>query len=174
MSVLTHDAILAEIASGAIKIDPFDPALVGPASVDLHLSTSFRIFREARRTVRIEDSSDYRTHSEKVDLAEGETLLLMPGHTILGITVERVTLASHLCGWLEGRSRFARVGLLVHISASFMQPGIDNHQVLEMSNFGTNPLELVPGTAICQFIFEKTVGTARYAGRFKGQDASDW
>jgi dCTP deaminase len=66
------------------------------------------------------------------------------------------------------------MGLLVHISASFMQPGIDNHQVLEMSNFGPNPLELFPGTPICQFIFQRTIGSATYAGSFRKQDTQDW
>ena len=174
MSVLTRDAILAELEAGRIVIDPYDPERVGPASVDLHLASTFRIFRPAHRTVRIEDESDYRDYSERVVLEGDETLLLMPGQTILGLTRERVQLAPSLCGRLEGRSRFARVGLLVHISASFMQPGINNHQVLEMSNFGPNPLELVPGTAICQFIFETTVGEASYNGRYRSQDLSDW
>jgi dCTP deaminase len=174
MSVLTRDAILQALADGEIGIDPFDPTCVGPASVDLHLASTFRVFRAAHRTVRIEDGSDYRDYSEVRVLAEGETLLLMPGHTILGLTRERIRLSPRLCGRLEGRSRFARVGLLVHISASFMQPGIDNHQVLEMSNFGANPLELVPGTAICQFIFERTVGEASYTGRFAGQTPESW
>lgn len=174
MSILTREAILAEIEAGNITLDPFIPEMVGPASVDLHLARSFRVFTAARRTVRIDGSSDYRDLSDKIELAEGETMLLMPGETILGITVERVRLAPTLSGWLEGRSRFARVGLLVHISASFMQPGIDNHQVLEMSNFGPHPLELVPGIPICQFIFQRTIGAATYSGRFVGQDRDRW
>lgn len=174
MSVLTRDAILAEMQAGNIVVEPYDPECLGPASIDLHLASTFRVFRAPRGAVRIEDSSDYRDYSERVELKAGETLLLMPGHTILGLTSERVRLAPSLCGRLEGRSRFARVGLLVHISASFMQPGIDNHQVLEMSNFGPHPLELVPGTRICQFIFERTVGEATYHGRFAAQRLNDW
>ena len=174
MSILTKQAILDAIAEGLIEIDPFYPTMVGPASVDLHLGRSFRVFKAARRTVRIDGTSDYRSLSQKVDLEAGQTLLLMPGETILGLTLERVRLAPSLCGWLEGRSRFARVGLLVHISASFMQPGIDNHQVLEMSNFGPHPLELVPSIPICQFVFQRTEGEARYEGRFAGQRETDW
>lgn len=174
MSILTRDVILREIADGNIRIDPFDPALVGPASVDLHLGNSFRMFLPARRTVRIDGTSDYRDLSEKIDVPDGGTLLLMPGQTILGLTLERVSLSPGICGWLEGRSRFARVGLLVHISASFMQPGIRNHQVLEMSNFGPNPLELVPGVPMCQFIFHRAEGRAAYAGRFADQAGDTW
>lgn len=174
MAILTRDAILAEIEAGRIGIDPLDRSLIGPASVDLRLGSSFRIFRSARRAVRIDGNSDYRDLSEKIEVEEGESLLLMPGQTILGLTLERLRLAPDLCGWLEGRSRFARVGLLVHISASFMQPGLDNHQVLEMSNFGPNPLELVPGIPICQFVFQRTEGSAAYAGRFADQERSTW
>lgn len=174
MAILTRDVILREIAAGRIGLDPFDPDLVGPASVDLRLGSSFRIFRQARRVVRVDGGSDYRDHSERVDLAEGETLLLMPQQTLLGLTVERVRLAPDLCGWLEGRSRFARIGLLVHISAGFMQPGLANHQVLELTNFGPNPLELVPGTPICQFVFQRTEGEAVYQGSFARQDDRDW
>ena len=95
--------------------------------------------------------------------------VIKPGETILGITQEKITLASNLCGWLEGRSRFARLGLLVHISASFMQPGISNRQVLEISNMGAVSLRLHAGTKMCQFIFQKTIGQAKYSGRFVDQ-----
>jgi dCTP deaminase len=174
MSIITRSEILKEIAAGNIVVDPYDEQMVGPASIDLHLGRSFRIFKATRRSVRICLESDYRDVSMKLDVADGDTLLLMPGETVLGITAERLKLAPHICGWLEGRSRFARMGLLVHISASFMQPGIDNHQVLEMSNFGPNPLELVPGVPICQFIFQRTIGEATYTGMFRHQSSKDW
>jgi len=174
VSILAGDALKREIEAGHIEIDPFDPALVGPASVDLRLGPTFRVFRSARRVVRADSTTDYREHSEKIVLSDGETMLLMPQHTVLGLTLERVLLAPTLCGWLEGRSRFARIGLLVHISAGFMQPGLRNHQVLELTNFGPNPLELVPGTPICQFIFQRTEGEATYHGAFAGQDDDAW
>lgn len=87
----------------------------------------------------------------------------------MGITKERIKLGENICGWLEGRSRFARLGLLVHISAGFMQPGINNQQVLEIVNLGHRPLRLHAGTKICQFIFQTTKGKAKYEGKFKGQ-----
>lgn len=174
MSILAGEALRSEIASGRITIDPFDPSLIGPASVDLRLGRTFRVFRPARRVVRADLTTDYRDTSDKISLAEGENLLLMPQQTVLGLTIERIRLAPDLCGWLEGRSRFARIGLLVHISAGFMQPGLQNHQVLELTNFGPNPLELVPGTPICQFIFQRTEGSASYAGAFAGQDGDAW
>ena len=89
---------------------------------------------------------------------------------MLGITVESVSLPEDVCGWLEGRSRFARMGLAVHVTASFMQPGISNRQVLEISNLSPHPLELHAGTSICQFIFQRCEGSARYQGRFASQE----
>ena len=169
MSVLARSEILAEIGRGNIRIDPFDEAKLGPASVDLHLSRSFRVFVHLPTELSITEEMDFRAATKGLVLADGESLVMQPGQTILGITEEKITLAPTLCGWLEGRSRFARVGLLVHISASFMQPGIANHQVLEMSNFGPIPLRIVPGTAICQFIFGRTEGEGQYRGVFSGQ-----
>ena len=83
----------------------------------------------------IRDSTDYRECTDKLEIPEGGHILIMPGETVLGITRERISLGAGLCGWLEGRSRFARLGLMVHISAPFMGPGIDSQQVLEMSSF---------------------------------------
>lgn len=167
MSILTHDEILKEIASGNIVIDPFDATCVGPASVDLHLGNEFRVFRKSHDVVRVTPDADYEAITEKMIVQDH--LLLMPQETVLGITHEKITLASNMCGWLEGRSRFSRLGLLVHISASFMQPGIENKQVLEISNFSPMPLELYPGIAVCQFIFQRTIGSAKYTGKFRNQ-----
>ncbi len=167
MSILTRDHIVAEIRQGNISIEPFDESMIGPGSIDLHLGEEFRIFKKVHEIVDINEHADYEAITERVTAPGG--IVLMPGETILGVTKERIRLAPSLCGWLEGRSRFARFGLLVHISAGFMQPGIDNHQVLEMTNFSPMPLRIHPGTAICQFIFQRTIGEAVYQGRFKAQ-----
>ena len=169
MTILSKNKILAAIADGEIEITPFYPECVGPASVDLHLSRAFRIFQSRRRVMRISDIMDYREITYGKWLDKEETLLLMPGETILGMTEEKIKTPNDICGWLEGRSKFARMGLLVHISASFMQPGINNHQVLEMSNFGPIALEIVPGVSVCQFIFQRINGRASYQGKFKDQ-----
>ena len=167
MSILTRGEILKEIAAGNIVIDPFHPECVGPASVDLHLGREFRVFRKVHDVVNVTPDSNYEEITERI-LVE-DHLLLMPQETVLGITEETITLSPSLCGWLEGRSRFSRLGLLVHISASFMQPGIANKQVLEISNQSPMPLAIYPGIAICQFIFQRTVGEARYEGKFRNQ-----
>ena len=169
--ILTREEILKEIEKGNIKIEPFDISQVQAASVDLHLGNYFRVFKHIRRVIQIRDDIDYADlHTVVTEKIETNgPLILMPQETVLGITKEKITLPPNIAGWLEGRSSFARLGLLIHISASFIQPGISNHQVLEMTNFGPNPLEIYPGTKVCQIIFERTVGSARYEGRFKDQ-----
>jgi dCTP deaminase len=169
MAVLGREAILQAIQQGAITITPFDPERVGPASVDLTLAPTVRVFRKVHAVIHVGEHTDYRELTEKIEVPQGQHILIMPGETVLGITQERLRLGPGLCGWLEGRSRFARLGLMVHISAPFMGPGIDSQQVLEMSNFGPAPLAVYPGTAICQFVFQKLLGSETYAGRFAGQ-----
>ncbi|MEB3185735.1 MAG: dCTP deaminase [Cyanobacteriota bacterium] len=169
MSVLGRAAILDAIERGEITITPFSVDLVGPASVDLTLARSFRVFRKVHQVIEVRETTDYREFTDKIEVPDGSHILIMPGETILGITRERLRLGPGLCGWLEGRSRFARLGLMVHISAPFMGPGIDSQQVLEMSNFGPAPLAIVPGLPICQFVFQRLEGSEQYQGRFAGQ-----
>ena len=174
MSILAKSEIEAEIQAGRIRIEPFDPAMIGPASVDLHLSDAFRVFVHLPTTLDVTEGLDFRSATKGFRVPSGECLELQPGQTVLGITQERVELPADICGWLEGRSRYARVGLLVHVSSSFMQPGIANHQVLEMSNFGPIALRIRPGAAICQFIFQRAEGNGRYEGVFRGQTPDEF
>jgi len=167
--ILARSEILKEIGAGRIRITPYDATMVGPASVDLHLSDVFRVFRYSKANLAVNREADFKEATRGIRVDEADFLLLKPGETVLGMTRERIELPDDVCGWLEGRSRFARLGLLVHISASFMQPGLANHQVLEMSNFGPIPLEVYPGIPICQFIFERTDGHGLYTGQFKSQ-----
>ncbi|NDD26955.1 MAG: dCTP deaminase [Proteobacteria bacterium] len=168
MSVLTHDVILREIRAGNIVITPFDESQVGPGSVDLHLGNEFRVFKKLHQIYHVNDKADFNEITDLVTV--DDAYVLLPHETVLGITVERIKLPPYLCGWLEGRSRFARLGLMVHITAGFMQPGIDNRQVLEISNVSSVPLALHPGTRFCQFIFMHTEGEATYKGVFARQD----
>src|SRR4030067_931951 len=167
MSILTRPEIIRETKRGNIRIEPFDAHCIGPASVDLHLGNEFRVFKKRHSVLVIDDRLNYEAITEKG--RGSDRLMLMPQETVPGITRERIRLANNICGWLEGRSRYARLGLLVHISASFMQPGIANKQVLEMSNFGPIPLEIAPGVPICQFIFQRIEGQGHYAGVFRDQ-----
>ena len=150
MSVLTRDAILAEMKSGRLVITPFEADQLGAASIDL-----------------VADS-DYRDHTRVASL--DSPYVLAPGSTIHGITRERIRLPGNLCGFLEGRSRFARLGLMIHVTSAFVQPGVDNRQVLEMSNVSGHPLRIHAGVRLCQLVLMRTEGEACYEGRFAKQD----
>jgi dCTP deaminase len=168
MAVLTREEILKEIRQGTIEIEPFHEDQVGPGSIDLRLGKEFRVFKKLRNALVVEDRITIEDLTERLETEESFTL--MPGETVLGITQERIKLPANICGWLEGRSRFARMGLVIHMTASFVQPGINNRQVLEIGNLAPFPLVLKPGVRICQIILERTEGEASYQGRFMCQD----
>ncbi|CAG8597713.1 8466_t:CDS:2 [Ambispora leptoticha] len=152
-------------------------------NVDLTLGDEFRYFIHHNGPVPISDEAgakDYQKFSRiisyfheilipQLKLNEGNPYYLGPGQMCLGITRERVKLPPSLCALIEGRSRFARLGLSVHITASFINPGGDNQTVLEIFNASSLTLALHPGTKICQMIFIKMEGEAEYKGIFNGQ-----
>ncbi len=168
MAILTHDDIITTIKDGLIKIEPLDLKKIGPASIDLTLDNKFRVFKNVHEIVHLRsDEFDFDAVSNTITVKD--FLTLMPGQTLLGITKEKITLPANICGWIQGRSRFARIGLMVHITASFIQPGISNKQVLEMNNAGPMPIAIHPGVSVCQLILEETSGSATYQGKFKNQ-----
>ena len=96
-------------------------------------------------------------------------MTLQPGEFILGITKEKLTMPNDLCGWLQGRTRFARFGLNVHATAPFVSPAVTNRQILEIKNFSTVPLKIKAGMRICQLIIEQLQGNAVYRGKYRSQ-----
>lgn len=167
MSVIARSELFKLIHSGVIKIEPFDESLVGPGSIDIRVSNRFLTYKKVREVVKVDAKTDFLDITETVTV--DDFFLLLPHESVLAMTLEKITLPDNICGRLEGRSRFARLGLFVHIAASFMHPGISNRQVLEMYNASPLPLAIYPGTPICQFIFEQTVGQGHYTGRFQDQ-----
>lgn len=166
--ILTHDEILAEIDAGRVVVEPFDPAFVGPASIDLHLDDEIRILEGGPAVIDVNDDADYLAVSRTERMEE--PYRLEPGETIHGITRERITLPGNIAGWLEGRSRFARLGLMIHVTAGFVSPGVSNRQVLEISNLAGRPLAIHPGTRLCQIVLQRCEGSAIYQGRFAKQE----
>lgn len=167
--ILTRDVIIEEVNKGTIKIEPFYYDNVGPASVDLHLGHIFRLFRHHNDVFPVKENARVEEITELLEIKEDGYLLLEPSQTVLGITQEKITLPGSIAGWIEGRSRFARIGLGIHITSGFTQPGISNHQVLEITNLSPNSLALYPGTKICQLVFQRCDGTAKYSGIFASQ-----
>jgi len=131
MTILTRDAIIEKIKKKEVSITPYDNKNIGPGSIDLTLDNKFRVFRHDQYKIKADEKTDYKALTKRII---SNTLILKPDDFCLGITKEKVKLPSDICGWLSGRSRFARLGLLVHITAPFVQPGINNKQVLEIKN----------------------------------------
>ncbi|MFH1380529.1 MAG: dCTP deaminase [bacterium] len=168
MSVIAQSELRKLVKNGTIKIEPApNDDQIGPGSIDLHVGNKFIVYKEVKNVLHVVDDADFEDITEHIEVKDH--FILMPGKSVLALTKEKITLPDNICGRLEGRSRFARLGLLVHITASFMQPGISNHQVLEMYNASPYPLAIHPGTRICQFIFEYTEGRGQYKGRFMNQ-----
>jgi dCTP deaminase len=164
--VLAKPEILTQIRNGRIRIEPFDEKAIGPASIDLTLDDKLRVFNTDQHITQAD--IDYKTLTDRVDISAG--YLLKPGELVLGITRERITLPDDVCGWLNSRSRFARIGLMSHIAAPFLAPGISNKQILEIYNAGRNKIWLRAGMRICHVVLQQCIGAATYAGAWKDQE----
>lgn len=163
--ILTKKSILKEIKSKNIIITPFSKKNIGPASIDLTLSNEFRVF-EGNKKITLNENSDYKKYTKKV---VSDKISIEPDGYILGITRETIKLPDNICGELTGRSRFARFGIGIHVTASFISPGIHNKQVLEIKNESQYTIILKRGLRICQLVLERTEGRAVYNGKFKNQ-----
>lgn len=146
-----------------LRIDPLEPGQIGPASVDLTLGNRFWFFKKKYVGEKVDLSKvGFReaTKAVKADLC-----VLGPGEMCLGITKEKLTLSPELMGRLEGRSRYARMGLGVHITSAVVQPGSSNHQVLEIVNSAPFTMVLHAGMRISQVVFQqvRTPSTKPYA-----------
>ncbi len=171
MATMGKDELLKLIRDGSMRIEPFRESQIGPASIDLHLGDNFRVFEKTRDVFHVREDADYKQLTRAVKVERNSSFLIMPNELVQGITEETLTLPSTLSGRIEGRSRFARLGLLIHLSSGFIQPGSTGKVVLEILNVSPLPLALHPGTAICQVIIEEARGATKYEGAFAGQTA---
>ncbi|MDD5022568.1 MAG: dCTP deaminase [Candidatus ainarchaeum sp.] len=150
---LSDKDILKLMKTGKLKVVPFKKEQLGPASIDLTLSDEWHFFREEYigKTVDL-SKKGFKELTKKI---KSKSIILNPGEMCLGKTLEKITLAPDVMGILEGRSRYARVGLTVHITASVIQPGSNNHQILEIVNLSPLRIVLHAGMQISQMSFHK-------------------
>lgn len=151
--ILSDNDIKKMIKDGKIKIDPLSDDQIGPASVDLTLSDEWYFFKN-EYSRKIVDLSQTR-FQDAFDMKRAAEITLKTGELCLGKTLEKITLPKDIMGKLEGRSRFARMGLIIHITSALVQPGSDNHQVLEIVNLAPFPIKLHAGMRISQVLFEQ-------------------
>ncbi len=150
--VLSDNDIRKLMNERKLVVSPFSEEQLGPASIDLTLSNKFWKFKRKYVKKRVDLLGvDFNEATEPVVC---DSLELAPGEMCLGLTLEKLTLANDIIGHLEGRSRYARMGLAVHITSSLVQPGSDNHQVLEIVNLSPSKLLIHEGMRISQVVFE--------------------
>jgi dCTP deaminase len=173
--ILSDRTIREELAAGRIVIEPLDESCVQPSSVDLHVDRQFRVFRNNRYPF-IDVMNEQPDLTELVEVPDGEPFILHPGEFVLGSTLERVTLPDDLVARLEGKSSLGRLGLLIHSTAGYVDPGWDGYLTLELSNVANLPITIYPGMKIGQISFfrlttpaEVPYGSTSTRSKYQGQ-----
>lgn len=173
--LLSDRDIKVEISSGRVAVEPFDPAMIQPSSVDVRLDKFFRVFENHRYEV-IDPATEQPELTREIVAEDGEPFILHPGEFVLASTYEVITLPDDIAGRLEGKSSLGRLGLLTHSTAGFIDPGFSGHITLELSNVANLPVKLYPGMKIGQLCLikltsssEHPYGSAIYSSRYQGQ-----
>ncbi len=173
--LLSDNDIRAEIDKGRVVVDPFEPSMVQPSSIDVRLDRFFRVF-ENHRYPHIDPSEEQPDLTRLVEPEGDEAFILHPGEFVLASTYEVITLPNDVASRLEGKSSLGRLGLLTHSTAGFIDPGFSGHVTLELSNVATLPIKLYPGMKIGQLCLfrlsspaEHPYGSERYGSRYQGQ-----
>jgi dCTP deaminase len=174
-SVLSDGTIRRLVAEGRVLIDPWDEAMVQPASIDLRLGTSFRVFHNHRITA-IDLADPPRNLTELVEVDDDESFVIHPGEFVLGRTQEHVELPDDIVARIEGKSSLGRLGLIVHATAGFVDPGFKGTLTLEITNLTRVPIILWPGKPIAQLSFmaldqpaERPYGHPELGSHYHGQ-----
>ncbi len=173
--LLSDRDIRSQIDSGRVVLEPWDPAMVQPSSVDVRLDRFFRLFDNHKYPV-IDPAQEQPELTRLVEVEAGESFVLHPGEFVLGSTYEQVTLPDDVAARVEGKSSLGRLGLLTHATAGFVDPGFTGHVTLELSNVATLPIVLHPGMKIGQLCFfqlsspsEHPYGSSVRGSHYQGQ-----
>jgi dCTP deaminase len=175
--LLSDRDIRAQVEAGRLKLDPWDPELVQPSSIDVRLDRYFRVFNNQQYThIDPAIQQDELTAPVELEANSDKPFVLHPGEFVLGSTLEVVTLPDDLASRLEGKSSLGRLGLITHATAGFIDPGFSGHITLELSNVANLPITLWPGMKIGQLcVFrlsspaEHPYGSERHGSRYQGQ-----
>ena len=173
--VLSDRSIREALAAGRLEIEPLAEDALQPASVDIRLDRQFRVFRNHRESyIDVREPVGDLTEVEQVE--DDEPFVLHPGEFVLGSTLERVRLGPDLVARVEGKSSLGRLGLLVHATAGYVDPGWDGHLTMELSNVANLPTRLYFGMKIGQLSFlelttpaERPYGSPELRSKYQGQ-----
>jgi dCTP deaminase len=164
-----------QIAAGRIIVEPFDELNIQPSSIDVRISGLFRVFRNHTAQV-IDVKLDMSELTELVEVPDDGVFILHPGDFVLGSTLERVVVPDDLVSRIEGKSSLGRLGLIIHSTAGFIDPGFDGHITLELTNIATLPITLYPRMKIGQLSFmqmttaaDRPYGKGAHGSKYHGQ-----
>jgi dCTP deaminase len=173
--IFSDRTIKESVDAGRIVIDPYDEAMVQPSSVDLRCAPVFRVF-ENHRYPLIDPKADQPDLTTPVEAVDGEPFILHPGEFVLGATLEVIGLADDIVARLEGKSSLGRLGLLIHSTAGFIDPGFEGQVTLELSNVSNLPIAIYPGMRIGQVSFyqlstpaDRPYGSPGTGSKYQGQ-----
>ena len=173
--LLSDRDIRTELESGRVVLEPYDPAMIQPSSVDVRIDRLFRLFDNHKYSV-IDPAQEQPELTRLIEVERGEAFVLHPGEFVLASTFEVVTLPDDVAARLEGKSSLGRLGLITHSTAGFIDPGFSGHVTLELANVATLPIKLWPGMKIGQLCFfrlsspaEHPYGSDKYGSRYLGQ-----
>ena len=173
--LLSDREIHAEIKASRIAVEPHDPEMVQPSSIDFRLDRYFRVF-ENHRYPHIDPAADQPDLTRMIETEGDEPFILHPGEFVLGSTYEVVTLPDDIAARVEGKSSLGRLGLLTHATAGFVDPGFSGHVTLELANVARLPIKLYPGMKVGQLCFFRLTspaihpyGSEKYGSRYQGQ-----
>ncbi len=174
--VLSDRTIKEELSKGRIVIEPLDINCIQPASVDIRLDRKLLVFKTWRHPFYIDVKQDLSDLTEPVQIEDDKPFLLPPGEFVLASTLESITLPDDIVGRLEGKSSLGRIGLLIHSTAGYVDPGWQGHLTLELSNVAKLPITLYYGMRIGQLSFirlsspaQNLYGAAGLGSKYQGQ-----
>lgn len=162
MAILSDRDIKKYIDEGRIGINPLeDEKQIQPSSVDMRLGDEFKVFKVVRKPfIDPKDPDDLASYMESTVVPEGEAFIIHPNEFALATTYEYVKLPEDIVARVEGRSSMGRLGVTMHVTAGYIDPGFEGKITLEISNIGTMPVALYPGQRVCQIVFETMTSPA--------------
>lgn len=173
--ILSDRSIKEVIKSGKIMITPFEPALVQPSSYNLRLANSFRIFKNIKQAF-LDTKKPVTDFMELIEIKNNEPIIIHPREFVLGETREYFEFPKDIVGRLEGKSSLARLGIIIHTTAGYFDPGFKGTATLEISNLANIPIALYPGMKIAQMSFhflstpaDSPYGSRKLGSKYQGQ-----
>lgn len=173
--ILSDRTLREQIDAGRIVVEPFDETCIQPSSIDVKIGNDFRVFRNHTAKV-IDVKQDMTSLTELVEIPDDGVFVLHPGEFVLASTMERIGVPVDMVARIDGKSSLGRLGLIIHSTAGFIDPGFDGHITLELTNIATLPITLYPRMKVGQVSFmmmttaaDKPYGSGAFGSKYHGQ-----